>query len=530
MQQDPLVNQQLDIYHIQYRMRDGGMSMVYKAFDMHRQQDVVIKVLHERYADNAEIRERFEREISIAKALHHTYIVPFYGFGTLQGRPYIALRYMAGGTLNDVMHRGQPVPMGDAVRWLRQIAAALDYAHHKGIIHRDIKPGNVLLDEEGNICLSDFGIARVLDATQLTRADVAMPGTARFMSPEQVTGAHPLDARSDVYALAVLAYMMTAGDYPFDGPNDFAIVMQHVEKPPTRPSLLNPSLPRAVDKVILRGLAKKPSQRHASAGAFARDFAQAVAGHALDATDTIDPVYAAPFAQPDTQSYRTGLQRVRRWLGILVVGVAGLAGALLIAISGLTLLGGTGDDGPPRVVEVSATPAAEAAALTTAPTATAAILPADIPAQGDMVIPPTVTAAPTVTLATTPTPTPTVEVPNDWTAGTQLFIQYLTGISLFVGGEPVDPTQFEPGDVVTISRGPVEGGAAREWYGGPEDRWWHIALRDGGGGWLPESALGTEAPPPDATAPVRTPWPTLPAITPASTAASPVEVTDEPEP
>lgn len=499
MQHDPLINRKIDNYHVQYRMQDGGMSMVYKAFDVHREQDVVLKILHDKYVNHPEVRERFEREIDIAKNLHHSFIVPFFGFGRIDGKPYIALKFMPGGSVNDVIKRGIPIPLSDIARWLRQIGSALDYAHKRGVIHRDIKPGNVLLDEAGDAALSDFGIAHIQDATQLTRTDMAMPGTARFMSPEQAVGGEAIDPRSDVYSLAVLAYMLTVGDYPFDGPNEVAIVIQHVDKQPPRPSQMNPDLPRSLDKIIWRGMAKRPGDRPPTAMAFAREFTAAVKNFA-DITTMPDPSPVIPaqvsrphemLTLPPTRMMPpprgSGLRRFR----FIVLGVVLLTALILGTIFGLAALelavedlnAGSSSDQPslPQVIDTN------------------------VPAVVS-------TATPALPASVTPTP---LDVPNDWVDGTQLYIQFQTGVSLAAGNEPINPEQFQAGDIVTISRGLVEGDNLREWFGGPDPntRWWHIALPEGGGGWLPERALA-ETPPPI------TPSTPLPEITPEVTPAS----------
>lgn len=510
---DPMLNhRQIDTYHIQERMQDGGMSMVYQAFDTHRQQEVVVKVLHDRYVNHPEVVRRFEREIEIAKELHHTHIVPFFGFGYVDDRPYIALKHMPGGSLRDLTRRQVTVPISDVARWLEQVASALDYAHKRGVIHRDIKPGNVLLDAEGDACLADFGIARVEDASQLTRTDAGMPGTARFMSPEQAVGTQTLDVRSDVYSLAVLAYLLVAGDYPFDGPNDVSIILQHVDKQPPRPSQVNPALPRALDKVILKGMDKKPERRYASAGAFAAAFREIVADR-RDLVTTPRPVEAEPAgdsrstvppsAFDSAQGAPTPRGRPRRVLqGAVILALLGGIGVFAaVYLPGLVeAVQDNRESNDPQQVVITATPSS-------LPTST----PTPLPTQQEGAVPPAPGSGsvPQATADGTPvdvspvdslpsvTPEPTLEVPNGWDDGTQLFVQEQTGISLFVGGEPVNPEQFQPGEVVTISRGIVEGNEQREWYGGPdaENRWWHIALPEGGGGWLPESALGEEPPP-----------------------------------
>ncbi len=537
MTEQPSPYRQIDDYIIQARLEDGGMSNVYKGYDTHRQQDVVIKILHERYVNHPDVVERFKREIEIAKELHHTHIVPFFGFGDINGKPYMALKYMPGGSLSDVMKRGR-IPLLDAAKWLTQIAAALDYAHRRGVIHRDIKPGNVLLDANGDACLSDFGIARVVDATQITRADMSMPGTARFMSPEQAVGKQ-IDSRSDIYSLAVLAYVLCVGDYPFDGENDVAIVVQHINAQPPRPNGRNPDIPRPLDKVILRGMNKNPDSRYPTAGDFAAAFSVALG---VEQTNT---QVAKPSNQPiilAATPYKDVRPAPARWFNLLIAaGLLASVGAIIL----LAVVVFTRNDNDSRIVmEVTATPSytvtppdeAIATFLTIEPnpvvppfSATRDVsLPSVTPVPPvDVLFPTLLPGVPSNTPRPTNTPAPptaTPEIPNDWIATTRLYVQYETGIRPFVGAEASDMMQLQPGDIVIVGQGIVEGGARREWFGTEPNRWWYIIpTTRGDSGWLPEDALGEERPP-EGGIPTRTATPTsspTPPTTPTAATGTP---------
>jgi serine/threonine protein kinase len=520
IEEQPLPYRRIDNYIIQSRLEDGGMSSVYKGFDVHRQQDVVIKILHERYLKDENIVQRFQQEIEIAKELHHTHIVPFFGFGEIDGKAYMILKYMSGGSLSDAIKR-KNVSLADTAKWIKQIASALDYAHQRGVIHRDIKPGNILLDANGDANVTDFGIARVVDAKKLTRTDVSMPGTARFMSPEQAIGKQ-IDSRSDIYSLAVLAYTLCVGDYPFDGANDVAIVVQHINANPPRPNGKNPALPRTLDKVILRGLSKNPDSRYQTAGDFAIAFQAA-----LNAEPAPPPLteHRRPIIAP-TDNYQAIPPQSPRWITWLM-----MAG-IMIVISAVMIIGfmaisqrNTRTPETPIIpqltdvdeVAISATdspneqPTVNFSIEPTAPQSFSTVTPVQ---SIDALISTFSADMPTSTPRLTSTPTPTLDIPLGWSSGTRLYIQYETGIRPYVGGDPLDEI-LEVGDMVTISQGIVEGGALREWFGTEPNRWWYVIPMRGSSGWLPEDAIAEEPAPPEGI-PTRTPTPTQ-TLTPTAT-------------
>lgn len=275
---DPLINQQIAHYLIQERVDAGGMAIVYKALDQKRQEVVAFKVLRENYAGKEQIVYRFKREAKIARQLTHPHIVPFYDFDEHNGMLYMVMKFLPGGSLNDRINRTANVTLGKSYTWLSQIADALDFAHSERVVHRDLKPGNILLEDDDTVFLSDFGIARIAEATQLTGTGQGMPGTARFMSPEQARGDRNLDTQSDIYSLGVIAYLLATGRFPFTGPSDVSIANQHVSNPLPRPSAVNPALPPEMDDVLYKCLAKLPAERYTSARAFVEDFKEASAG------------------------------------------------------------------------------------------------------------------------------------------------------------------------------------------------------------------------------------------------------------
>ncbi|HEX3050967.1 MAG TPA: serine/threonine-protein kinase [Aggregatilineaceae bacterium] len=203
-------------YHVEESLGAGGMATVYRAFDQNRQEWVALKILHPNFAAQPAIVQRFQQEARIAQSLEHAHIVRVIDYGVIDTIPYIALEYISGGSLMDRLQQPTRITLQQAARLLSQVASGLDYAHRQGIIHRDVKPGNVLLDGQGRVALTDFGIARVLDATHLTSTGL-MPGTPLFMSPEQARGQRDVDERTDVYALAVMGYLLATGQHPFTG-------------------------------------------------------------------------------------------------------------------------------------------------------------------------------------------------------------------------------------------------------------------------------------------------------------------------
>ncbi|HMA28464.1 MAG TPA: serine/threonine-protein kinase, partial [Thermoanaerobaculia bacterium] len=247
----------------------GGMSEVWKAEDETLKRTVAVKVILGPVAADSTFRERFLREARLVAGLEHPNVLPVFDYGsaTIDGEEvsYLVMPLVAGGSLKGRV--AGPVPPALAVAWLSAIASALDHAHAKGILHRDVKPGNVLLDSQGRPLLADFGLARSADVSSGLTATGTVLGTPLYMAPEQATGA-ALSGRADQYALAVIAFELLAGRVPFSAQSPLAVLHQHVTTPPPPLSSVLPGTPPGADAVLSRGLSKEPADRFDSCGAF----------------------------------------------------------------------------------------------------------------------------------------------------------------------------------------------------------------------------------------------------------------------
>ncbi|MEO0563851.1 MAG: serine/threonine-protein kinase [Chloroflexota bacterium] len=277
----------------------GGMATVYRATQQSINRDVALKVLPRSFLHDPGFFERFEREVDVIAHLEHPHIVPIYDYGKADGMPYIAMRYLAGGSLHKLI-RQETQDLRDLIRPVRQIAQALDHAHQQGIIHRDLKPGNILLDTSDNAYLSDFGIARVLDS-DLTGS--AIIGTPSYMSPEQANG-EPLDGRSDVYALGMVVFELITGTEPFQAATPIAMLLKQInERVPSLTEYAD-DIPEDVDRVIAKATEKQPDNRYDTAVEFAAAFEDAV----RDSGATF-ALRRAKRAEADTAAYNDTLSQ-----------------------------------------------------------------------------------------------------------------------------------------------------------------------------------------------------------------------------
>jgi len=250
-------------YLIVRKLGSGGMANVYLAHDQELGRRVAIKILDDRHAADEQFVERFRREAQNAAGLSHPSIVSIYDRGEAEGTYYIAMEYVEGRTLKELLVARGPSPLGIAIDYTRQILSALRFAHRNGIVHRDIKPHNVIVDGEGRVKVMDFGIARAGAASQMTEAG-SIIGTAQYLSPEQARGA-PVDQTSDLYSTGIVLYELMTGTVPFNGETPVEIAMKHLSQVPAAPSTHRAEIPRDLDYVALRALAKDPSDRYHSA-------------------------------------------------------------------------------------------------------------------------------------------------------------------------------------------------------------------------------------------------------------------------
>ncbi len=290
---------QIGGYQIISRIAQGGMATVYLAKHPERVEWVALKVLSPRAQGDPEFLARFEREAHIISTLSHPHIVPVYDAGVDQGVHYIAMAYLNYGSLRDRLdrfaNRHEPVAVLEVLEVGRQIALALDYAHKRGIIHRDVKPNNILLAPGGRYVLSDFGVVFVHGASKITRDSGQMLGTAEYMSPEQAEQKQ-IDLRVDVYALGVVLYELLTGSVPFSNDTDMLVLFAHINQLPKPIAQLRPDVPRDVIQIVERALCKQPDGRFDTAGALVLAIEQAIVAIAGSDTKLTRPAWAVGIA------------------------------------------------------------------------------------------------------------------------------------------------------------------------------------------------------------------------------------------
>jgi hypothetical protein len=388
-----------DRYRIVRHIANGGMAGVWEASDQLLGRSVAVKVLASHLSEDDRARRRFEREARAAAGLSsHPHVVTIYDVGEYDGRVFMVMELMPGGTVADRLRAGRTIADETALRWLREAAEALDAAHDHGVVHRDIKPGNLLLDGRDRLAIADFGIARLALEDQLTATGQVL-GTASYISPEQAVG-EPATAASDRYALAIVAFELLTGSRPFQAEHFAAQARAHVEDEPPLATERDPSLPRGVDAVLDRGLAKDPDDRWPSAGAMVAALDRAM-GESRPPTEPTRPIAPVP---PVTATRAGG----SAWPWLL----AGVAALVVLAVAGAVLL--SGDDGggeEPRSAQPTATATAERTPEKTA------------------------TPEPTATATETPEPTQTAEPPSGGTDLDRAADLQLQGYNARVAGD-----------------------------------------------------------------------------------------------
>ena len=331
----------------------GGMADVYLAHDPTLDRQVALKAPRAEFF-SADGRARFQREAKAAAALEHVAIVPIYDYNEQNGLPYMVMRYLTGGTLEERLHHRRYTP-AEALPVLARVAAALDYAHGRGIIHRDVKAANILFDDKENPYIADFGIAWMATAGETNRLTVTgeVRGTFDYISPEQARGDKHIDGRSDLYALGIVLFEMLTGDVPYHAESAVSLAVQHISAPIPDIRARRPDLPPALQNVIIRALAKRPDDRYPSGAALVADLQRALAGGRID---TPRPTRTAtPSASSHGQGNRTYL-----WLaGAAVAGVAVALFLLLRPTAGVTATNPTSPAATLEVAAKAATPSPE---------------------------------------------------------------------------------------------------------------------------------------------------------------------------
>ncbi|MFN8381101.1 MAG: serine/threonine-protein kinase [Anaerolineales bacterium] len=261
-------------YEVEAELTQGGMGVIFLARDPYIQRQVVVKVLMYKHTLDDVYREFFQREAEVIAALEHPCIVPIYDFGWHGQQPYIVMRYMSGGSLDDRLQKGE-IKLTEMAHILKRVSEALDAAHAGNIIHRDVKPSNILFDSTGEAFLSDFGIAK--SKTIADDDGEWLVGTPAYMSPEQVKGDH-VDGRSDIYALGVTLYRLLSGKLPFASDSTTALINMHVDLPIPDIRQVKANVPAVWQEVVAKAMAKDPNDRYPTASDFARDVTEVVSG------------------------------------------------------------------------------------------------------------------------------------------------------------------------------------------------------------------------------------------------------------
>jgi predicted Ser/Thr protein kinase len=332
-----------DRYEVDKPLGRGGMAQVFRGTDRVLGRTVAIKVLDQKHRNDAKFVTRFRREAQAAAGINHPNVVSVFDTGSEDGLHYIVMEYVDGETLDDVLAREKVLPPERVVAIAEPVARALDAAHQKGMVHRDVKPGNIMLDRSGTVKVVDFGIARAAADDTLTQTGIVL-GTAAYLSPEQAQGV-PVDPRSDVYSLGCVLYEMLTGRKPFTGDSALAIAYKHVREDPAPPSQVNPDIPPELEAVVMTAMAKDPAQRFPSGGAMQEALSAAATGEmpamaavGAEATEPLAGGDTAVMTTPETAPGEPPERPDRWWLPWLVIAV------ILVALIVLGFLAFGGDE------------------------------------------------------------------------------------------------------------------------------------------------------------------------------------------
>jgi tRNA A-37 threonylcarbamoyl transferase component Bud32 len=447
---DPMIGQHLDHILVQQPLGRGGMARIYKGYDTLLKRAVAVKVIDEGHRTSAAYAQRFEREAQAVASLKHPNIVTIYNFGKLDALYYLVMEYIDGADVDTISRNyhsnGELMPHADMLRIVEAVGSALDYAHGRGVIHRDVKPSNIMLERDGRTILTDFGLA--LRLSEGTIGDTF--GSPHYISPEQARNSASAVPQSDLYSLGVVAYELLVGVTPFDDPSATALAMQHILLPVPSPRALNPALSEGVEWVLLKVLAKAPEERYSSGASFVaalRDAVEALRQHpvAVSAPELppLPPGVALPM--PRRLSLQTTLDKVQQELAlsqargqaltrqqlpvapapgvpstarprarlvlpvVIFIGAVTLLAALAAGVvrSPEAVADSTGTPTESVTVTAEASPTAQTALLATTPPATVETPTADLPTP----IPASATSLPPSHTPPPPTPAPPTATP-----------------------------------------------------------------------------------------------------------------------
>lgn len=400
-----VVGESVGPYKITEYIAQGGMATIFKAYQATLDRYVALKVIHPALKEDQSFVARLKREAAIIAKLSHPNIVSVYDFGGADGMPYLVLQFVEGKTLKDVLREGNLSPQ-QILNIVRPVAAALAYAHEHGVLHRDVKPSNILINGEGRVFLTDFGLARIVQSSESTLSQDLMVGSPQYISPEQARGEN-VGVGTDIYSLGVVMYEMFTGRVPFQGDTPYATILAHIGNPPPPPRSINPQIRPVIEQVLLKALAKEPKDRYRSMREMSKAFENAVKGPR-------DDEFFAPPLQSDQISMSGAAARISSQINdvthnrrLPLLPIAGVVGIFLVLclIIGFWIFSQSSFATSP----VATTNVANA---TTLPKATVTVITLPPPTS----VPPTFTLLPTVvptTAPTTPAPaSPTLAPPT----------------------------------------------------------------------------------------------------------------------